>query len=551
MAEKVTSLVPSEEKLTMALNEYLKSEGYEYTYKQNDVVKISRLLHVYLERCAEFSSTDTVPFLQGVYKDLRLLQDSIGQEIRAVPPRKKSFWDRLKVEGPEQKLQKLDLQNGLIGAFLHDPFSIIDSYLFVRYQAICDKLNTCDLTYAEPDAKLIADAEAFERSIELFVKAYTEIGSKADVFFANVENLFIGYECYEKVKEKKAKQKNKFTAEPQKTSTPHAAEVKKIKTAYLDEVVGQVKAKQEIVSYLKGRVFKDDERPDVLLFLGPTGVGKTEMAKAICKSIYGEETKPCLIDISQMHDASHINNIVGSPMGYVGSDKPPVLLEYVQAHPNGGVIILDEFEKCNSQVKTAFMNMFGEGTLNVRGKMYDVSNFTFVATSNAGQDGKKMSKVRVAGFTSSLEEKKIAELPLTERLQKAFPAELLGRMKLVEFEDLSLQDYSTIAEKYVNRVLAKIFAREHLSVKYKLDPSLAAACAQVAQKGKFGVRGMYKLIEQQFFAKLVDFFEEQDKYVDFEATVATDDCGKSQVVIKPMQPVKFQTASANEDNENE
>ena len=238
-------------------------------------------------------------------------------------------------------------------------------------------------------------------------------------------------------------------------------------------------------------------------------------------------------------------------MGYVGSDKPPVLLEYVQAHPNGGVIILDEFEKCNAQVKTAFMNMFGEGTLNVRGKMYDVSNFTFVATSNAGQDGKKMSKVRVAGFTSSLEEKKIAEPPLTERLQKAFPAELLGRMKLVEFEDLSLQDYTTIAEKYVNRVLAKIFAREHLSVKYKLDPSLTAACAQAAQKGKFGVRGMYKLIEQQFFAKLVDFFEEQDKYVDFEATVATDDCGKSQVVIKPMQPVKFQTASANEDNENE
>lgn len=178
----------------------------------------------------------------------------------------------------------------------------------------------------------------------------------------------------------------------------------------------------------------EEEKPLVFMFAGTSGVGKTETAKIIAKTITG--VPPIKLSMAEFHSPASINRIIGSPAGYIGSDsKGELPFDSLESNPYQ-VIILDEFEKCDTSVQRLFMEAFDEGLMKMaKGKEISFKKAIFIATTNAGF--KEIT--RSLGFTQTSNEKTLADT--VQALQPYFDPELLNRIQsngaIVTFNEIS------------------------------------------------------------------------------------------------------------------
>lgn len=271
------------------------------------------------------------------------------------------------------------------------------------------------------------------------------------------------------------------------------------------EVVGQEDAIQrvsDLVRMAKRRLDLKPERPDgVFFFTGPSGVGKTELAKQLCQYLYGSLKKLIRLDMNEFSESHSVSKLIGSPPGYVGYDDVPFLTANIEENP-ASVLLLDEFEKCHPDVMKIFLQVFDEGKLkDAKGKTIYFSDATIIMTSNAVQEINKSM-----GFGTGANNYDVSVEQIIRELNKkhGFPIEFLNRIdEIILFNPLGADQIKEIVQtKIVKQVINRF--KEH-KIKINFDQSIIDRVIEIGYSPEFGARNLERTFEKLVVRSLSNY----------------------------------------------
>ena len=264
-------------------------------------------------------------------------------------------------------------------------------------------------------------------------------------------------------------------------------------------VVGQQEAVKAVARAIRrGRAgLKDPKRPvGSFIFLGPTGVGKTELSKALSETVFGDESALIRVDMSEYMEKHAVSKLIGSPPGYVGYDEGGQLTEKVRRKPYS-VILFDEIEKAHPDVFNILLQILDDGMLtDSTGRKVDFKNTVIIMTSNVG--ARLITEKRKAlGFGDTVDEKEknyesIKESVLTE-LKREFKPEFLNRVDdIIVFRQLSEDEIKEIAKKMLETVGERT---KSLDVTLSFDDSVVEAVAKAGFDPIYGARPIRRAVQ--------------------------------------------------------
>lgn len=283
--------------------------------------------------------------------------------------------------------------------------------------------------------------------------------------------------------------------------------LKKLESILHERVVGQEEAVSAVARAIRrGRVgLKDPRRPiGSFLFLGPTGVGKTELCKALAEAMFGTENALIRVDMSEYMEKHSVSKMIGSPPGYVGYDEGGQLSEKVRRNPYS-VILFDEVEKAHPDVFNILLQVLDDGHItDAQGRKIDFKNTILIMTSNAGAEN--IISPKRLGFTSTdddAEKYRFMKDRVMEEVKRIFKPEFINRVdEIIVFHPLSRDNMKEI----VNIMLRTINKR----TKQQMDIELSVTDdgkAYLIDKGydeKFGARPLRRTIQSQVEDQLAE-----------------------------------------------
>jgi ATP-dependent Clp protease ATP-binding subunit ClpC len=263
-------------------------------------------------------------------------------------------------------------------------------------------------------------------------------------------------------------------------------------------VIGQEEAVKAVTQAVKrGRVgLKDPNRPiGSFLFLGPTGVGKTELSKALAEAVFGSEQAMIRVDMSEYMEKHSVSKLIGSPPGYVGYDEGGQLSEKVRRNPYS-VLLFDEIEKAHPDVFNILLQVLDDGHItDAHGRKVDFKQTIIIMTSNAGAQA--IIEPKKLGFLSNNDEKQDYERMksgVMEEVRRLFKPEFLNRIdEIMVFHPLN----KTHIKKIVNIMLKTLEKRckEQLDIQLKITESVRDFLAEAGFDSKYGARPLRRAIQ--------------------------------------------------------
>jgi ATP-dependent Clp protease ATP-binding subunit ClpC len=230
----------------------------------------------------------------------------------------------------------------------------------------------------------------------------------------------------------------------------------------------------------------------VFLFLGPTGVGKTELAKALAEVVFGDENAIVRIDMSEYMERHAVSRLIGSPPGYVGYDEGGQLTERVRRRPYS-VILLDEIEKAHPDVYNVLLQVFDDGRLtDGKGRVVDFSNTIVIATSNLGSDVVSGQKRSGPGFLSNAEAS--MQNAVLGELRQHFRPEFLNRIdEIILFQPLTDDELRSIVRLQLEQVQRMAHSQD---IELSFDDSVVDHLAAEGYRPEYGARELRRQIQQ-------------------------------------------------------
>lgn len=302
----------------------------------------------------------------------------------------------------------------------------------------------------------------------------------------------------------------------QRMAQAEGVRLKGMKQALLSKVIGQDKAVEILVrSIQRSRVgLKDPNKPiGTFLFLGPTGVGKTHLAKELAKNMFGTTDAIIRIDMSEYMEKFTVSRLVGAPPGYVGYEEGGQLTEKVRRHPYS-IVLLDEIEKAHSDVFNMLLQVMDEGRLtDSLGRTVDFKNTIIIMTSNIGTRQLKEFGKGI-GFTAQTgeNEKEHANSVIRKALNKSFAPEFINRLdEIVTFDQLDIASL----EKIIDIELAGLYKRiEGCGYHLLLDQEAKRFVAEKGYDVQFGARPLKRSIQNHLEDGLVELIINEEPQAD-------------------------------------
>ena len=284
--------------------------------------------------------------------------------------------------------------------------------------------------------------------------------------------------------------------------------LKKLDKTLEKRVIGQEEAIQALSKAVKrGRVgLKDPARPiGSFLFLGPTGVGKTELSKALAEALFGNEEDMIRVDMSEYMEKHSVSKIIGSPPGYVGFGEGGQLSEQIRRHPYS-VLLFDEIEKAHPDVFNILLQVLDDGHItDSNGRKVDFKNTVIIMTSNAGAN--RIIAPKHLGFsmddTDKAKTHERMKKGVMEEVKQIFRPEFLNRIdETIVFAVLTKEEVKKIAKLFMDELRARLLSEHQITLKIT-----SGAMDLLADKGydeNYGARPLRRIIQNEIEDVLAD-----------------------------------------------
>ena len=407
------------------------------------------------------------------------------------------------------------------------------SVQYIPQRSLPDKaIDLIDMTAAHLAAKHpVKDVKQIEAEIKKEEKKQKDAAEKEDYKAAQdakdkIADLKKQIKDHSKQEEVTATPEDVAAAVEQMTGIPvskiGASDVQRLKEMdkrLEGKVIGQDEAVEAVTRAIRRNRagFDEGNRPiGSFLFVGPTGVGKTELAKQLALDMFGSKNDIIRLDMSEYSDRTAVSKLIGTTAGYVGyDDNSNTLTEKVRRHPYS-IILLDEIEKANPQVITLLLQVLDDGRLtDGQGNTVDFKNTVIIATSNAGYSNDAPVKL---GDEKDDED-------LIKKLTTYFRPEFLNRFNaIVEFHSLTKDDLQKIVDLMISDV-NKTLAKKGMDV--KVTPTAKKFLIDEGYDKEMGARPLRRVIEQQIRDKVTDYYLD---HLDAKHLVAEMKDGKLEIV---------------------
>jgi len=280
----------------------------------------------------------------------------------------------------------------------------------------------------------------------------------------------------------------------------------KLENILHERIIGQNEAVEAVSKAIRrARVgLKDNKRPiGSFIFLGQTGVGKTELCKALAEAMFNSENAIIRLDMSEFMESHAVSKLIGSPPGYVGHEDGGQLTEQVRRRPYS-VVLFDEIEKAHPDVFNILLQILDDGRLtDSHGKTVSFQNTIIILTSNCGVD-ELPKATKSLGFNTSedkLDEEKEREILLTS-LKRKFKPEFLNRIDVITvFHKLSKIDLAQIASIMIKNLNKKL---ENQNLSIKLTENAVDYLITNGSSVQYGARPLRRLIEQKIEDRIAE-----------------------------------------------
>ncbi len=265
-----------------------------------------------------------------------------------------------------------------------------------------------------------------------------------------------------------------------------------------ERVIGQSQAVTAVAKAMRrGRVgLKDPKRPiGSFLFLGPTGVGKTELSKALAEAMFGDENALIRVDMSEYMESHSVSKMIGSPPGYVGFDEGGQLSEKVRRNPYS-VVLFDEIEKAHPDVFNILLQVLDDGHItDSKGRKVSFKNTVIIMTSNAGAN--RIVDPKNLGFAAKADKEKDFEKMkngVMEEVKRLFKPEFINRIdEIIVFHPLTKEEMKEIVGLLTKQLSRRM--KEQLGMKLDITPALKEHLVEKYSDAKMGARPLKRAIQ--------------------------------------------------------
>ena len=293
----------------------------------------------------------------------------------------------------------------------------------------------------------------------------------------------------------------------QKLAESESARLKRLEQTLHKRVVGQEEAVTAVAKAVRrGRVgLKDPARPiGSFLFLGPTGVGKTELSKALAEALFGNEDSMIRVDMSEYMEKHSVSKMIGSPPGYVGHEDGGQLSEQVRRHPYS-VVLFDEIEKAHPDVFNILLQVLDDGHItDSQGRKVDFRNAVIIMTANAGAQA--IIDPKRLGFVTKEDEAgdyKRMKSNVMNEVKLLFRPEFLNRIdEILVFHALNNADMKKIVSMMCKEVCAR--AKEQLGITLHVRDSVKKHIVETGTDQKYGARPLRRAVQNLLEDKLAE-----------------------------------------------